>query len=634
VRFYGLEEEDLQAFILMDYIEGPTRREEIRRAGSKGIPLKRIQAILEDICAALHYAHKKGLVHCDIKSGNVLLDKSGKAYLTDFGISRGMEAATSTMVGIGTPAYMAPELIKGKDPTPQTDIYALGIVLYEMLTGGERPFTGERATITGTTAEKVRWEHLKLKPSPVSNYNVGAAPEMDAIISVCLAKESKNRYQSMLVFMEKFYSIDDGVKAEPKELDDIKNIEKFESLNPQHDHIEKKKESNDRNQLEKETITFKKKKYFGIGILVLIIGVFSTLIFLNQDKLKSNIFDSQANSATSIPTLTTSPTITPTLTPLPIGTEILNRENIDGVEKLSELKFSGVNKFTNSTFLEFSDEVVSLGSDDVIYFWDYRNGEINAEIETGLDGIWDIDISEESDQIAIVTTNGNLRIWQISSKELISDSYFPQGAVLSVGLNPDGKTAIVGTWRPNGIYSLDLEKTDAEFELVTTSKNEIGAIQFSDDGNIYVAGTDYNLLKVFDANSNENIRILRGHKGWIRDLEFSPDGRYLASASADNTVKVWDIESGKLLKSLEGHEFWAMRVDYSPNGELLLSSSEDGKVRVWDSITGELLSTIWSHVELEPGYLYSTDAIFSPDDKFLVVDISSDSVVEIWGLKN
>ncbi len=171
VRFYGLEEDDLKAFILMEYIEGPTLREEIRRAGSGGMSQERIQSVMKDVCSALHYAHNKGLVHCDIKSGNILIDASGKAYLTDFGIARGMDMATSTMVGIGTPAYMAPELIKGQDPTPQTDIYALGIVLYEMLTGGERPFSGERATITGTTADKVRWEHLQLEPTPVSQFN-------------------------------------------------------------------------------------------------------------------------------------------------------------------------------------------------------------------------------------------------------------------------------------------------------------------------------------------------------------------------------------------------------------------------------------------------------------------------------
>lgn len=194
VRFYGLEEDDLKAFILMEYVEGPTLREEIRRAGAGGMSLERIQQVMGDVCSALSYAHNKGLVHCDIKSGNVLIDKSGKAYLSDFGIARGVDAATSTMVGIGTPAYMAPELIKGLDPTPQTDIYALGILLYEMLTGGERPFTGERATITGTTAEKVRWEHLKLEACPVTEVNSFVNPYVVKIVKRCLQKDPSARF--------------------------------------------------------------------------------------------------------------------------------------------------------------------------------------------------------------------------------------------------------------------------------------------------------------------------------------------------------------------------------------------------------------------------------------------------------
>lgn len=198
VRFFGLEEEDLQAFILMEFIDGPSLREEIRRAGSAGLAPARLQAVMADICAALHYAHKKGVVHCDIKSGNVLLDRSGKAYLTDFGIARTMDAATSTLIGAGTPAYMAPELILGQDPTPQSDIYALGILLFEMCTGGERPFTGEGADAAGTTAEKVRWQHLHAQPPSLSVYNQDAIKGMDEVIQFCLAKNPQERLASPL----------------------------------------------------------------------------------------------------------------------------------------------------------------------------------------------------------------------------------------------------------------------------------------------------------------------------------------------------------------------------------------------------------------------------------------------------
>ncbi|MGV8025602.1 MAG: protein kinase [Anaerolineaceae bacterium] len=200
VRCYGLEQEGRTAFMLMDYIEGGTLRSEIFDAHGP-LALQRILEIMQPVCSALSYAHQMGMVHCDVKSANIMIHKNGTVYLTDFGIARGMDAATSTMVGVGTPAYMAPELIKGDDPTPQTDIYALGIVLYEMLTGGERPFTGERATITGTTAEKVRWEHIKLDPIPISHFNPNISIQLEEIFQKAIQKEPGYRYSSVMDFL-------------------------------------------------------------------------------------------------------------------------------------------------------------------------------------------------------------------------------------------------------------------------------------------------------------------------------------------------------------------------------------------------------------------------------------------------
>ena len=197
VRFYGLEREGRLAFMLMDYIEGDNLKPLIFDYGG-ALPNEQVSAIMRAIAGALSYAHRQGMVHCDIKSANIMLNKHGEAMLTDFGIARMTDAATATMVGAGTPAYMAPEQVKGLDPTPQSDLYSLGIVLYEMLTGGERPFTGETATITGSTSEKVRWEQLNAAPTPPSHWNTEISPELEAVVLKCLQKDGKKRYQSTL----------------------------------------------------------------------------------------------------------------------------------------------------------------------------------------------------------------------------------------------------------------------------------------------------------------------------------------------------------------------------------------------------------------------------------------------------
>jgi len=197
VRLYDFKTSKRIAFMILDYVAGETLKHKIYDAGGP-ISYEQIRNVFRSICGALQYAHQEGFVHCDIKPGNIMFDESGKVLLSDFGISRMTDAATATMVGVGTPAYMSPEQVRGEDPTPQTDIYALGVVLFEMLTGGERPFTGERSTSTGSTSEKVRWEQMHLDPPSPTKWNPKVSPEMQAVVSKCLEKKPADRYETAL----------------------------------------------------------------------------------------------------------------------------------------------------------------------------------------------------------------------------------------------------------------------------------------------------------------------------------------------------------------------------------------------------------------------------------------------------
>lgn len=223
VRFYGLEQDDLLTYILMDYVEGSNLRAEIYRNRHMGIPHDDVAKYMQGICSALHYAHHSGIIHCDLKSGNVLIDEKGRPLVTDFGIARMTDTATTTLVGAGTPAYMAPEQILGKDPNPQTDIYTLGITLFEMLTGGERPFTGEQAKIKGTTSEKVRWEQIYLPPPSPRIWNKELTPEVEAVVMKCLGKEPGGRYESALELLNdlKRAMLGMGVEAMPGQIERI-----------------------------------------------------------------------------------------------------------------------------------------------------------------------------------------------------------------------------------------------------------------------------------------------------------------------------------------------------------------------------------------------------------------------------
>src|SRR3972149_8492524 len=133
VQFYGLFHTLDIAFLLERFVDGPSLKDILRQ--KKQLSIQEVLVYLKALCAALGYAHANGVVHCDVKPGNVLIDQGGNIYLTDFGVARHAESTTTTLGTAGTPAYMAPEQIRGEAVTPATDVYALGVMLFEMLTG-------------------------------------------------------------------------------------------------------------------------------------------------------------------------------------------------------------------------------------------------------------------------------------------------------------------------------------------------------------------------------------------------------------------------------------------------------------------------------------------------------------------
>ena len=199
VRFYGLEGSEKLVFMLMDFVEGKTLRQEIHQY-ARPFDSQKIIQIMRPICAALNYAHHQGFIHCDIKPPNIMLHTNGTVLLADFGISRLAGSASGNLQKVGTPAYMSPEQIDGKVPAPATDIYSLGILLFEMLTGGKRPFTGQHARTSGNTTERLRWEQRHLPPPSPRQYHPIISSSLEAVVMRCLEKKPEQRYERILHF--------------------------------------------------------------------------------------------------------------------------------------------------------------------------------------------------------------------------------------------------------------------------------------------------------------------------------------------------------------------------------------------------------------------------------------------------
>jgi serine/threonine protein kinase len=187
ITIYEVGKEDNQTYIVMQCVDG----ESLKEAMSSGRKFSALEVVdlMMCLCDALEFAHQNKIVHRDIKPGNILLDRQGRPYLVDFGVAR-VEMSTMTQSGtiVGTPSYMSPEQIQGIRVDARADIFSLGVIIYEMLTG-KRPFEGDHIT---TIVYKIMNE----KPVNIREMNRELPEGFDHIIEKALAKDADQRYQS------------------------------------------------------------------------------------------------------------------------------------------------------------------------------------------------------------------------------------------------------------------------------------------------------------------------------------------------------------------------------------------------------------------------------------------------------
>jgi len=175
-------------YIVMEYVDGDDLKTLIRNKGKLGVG--RAVDIAAQIAAGVGHAHKAGIIHCDIKPQNVLVTKDGVVKVTDFGIARALSESglTDSEVVWGSPLYFSPEQAAGERPTPASDVYSIGVVLYEMLAGAP-PFQAEKPAALALM-------HMREEPPPLSIHNPQVPPQLEWIVRKVLAKEPSARYRT------------------------------------------------------------------------------------------------------------------------------------------------------------------------------------------------------------------------------------------------------------------------------------------------------------------------------------------------------------------------------------------------------------------------------------------------------
>ena len=202
-------------YIVMEYVDGITLRDIIHNDGP--IPPRKAIEIIADACQALNFSHQHGIIHRDVKPANIMISHTGAVKVMDFGIARAIadsgNSVTQTAAVIGTAQYLSPEQARGDPVDPRSDVYSLGCVLYEMITG-EPPFIGDSPVA-------VAYQHVREDPVPPSQKHSGISPDLDAVVLKALAKNPDNRYQTAAEMRADLVRVHNGEPPEaPKVLTD------------------------------------------------------------------------------------------------------------------------------------------------------------------------------------------------------------------------------------------------------------------------------------------------------------------------------------------------------------------------------------------------------------------------------
>ena len=220
-RMYDLGEEGASHFITMEYVPGEDLKRFIKRSGQ--LTVGKAISITRQVCEGLAEAHHLGIIHRDLKPSNIMIDEDGNTRIMDFGIARFLEGEGMTTQGvmIGTPDYMAPEQAELEGVDQRADIYALGIILFEMVTG--------RVPFVGKTPLSVAMKHKNQAPPDPRDFNIQVPDSLSRMILRCLAKEKNQRYQSVEELIADLKNIEEGLpttqkivpKAKPQPSDEI-----------------------------------------------------------------------------------------------------------------------------------------------------------------------------------------------------------------------------------------------------------------------------------------------------------------------------------------------------------------------------------------------------------------------------
>ncbi|WP_289008379.1 serine/threonine-protein kinase [uncultured Thermomonospora sp.] len=631
---------DGQWFLVMEFLEGRDLAAELADH-PQGLPVGRVVSLGVQLAEALATAHGMGVVHRDLKPANLIVTAEDRLKVCDFGIARMADASVASTVqtfhgSVGTPAYMAPEQWSGSSVDHRADLYALGGVLFHLLTG-HPPFTSDRL-------EGLMGQHLNAKPPRVRAERPETPAALDKLITELLAKKPAQRPQHTLDVLERLRAIQRELTpptvqtTAPPASDDAGRHTAAEPVPaaapgttgaPRPRAARPSKPGVSRRTLLTATAT-------ALGAAAV---PFAVATALNGRKDPAGPAESAAPSPTgSTPTTQNTRTGTPvlTLTGHVAGVEFVtfspDGSTIATASRDHTAKIWNAETGRLITTLEHEDyvnsvafspdgtAVVTAGDDGTAKVWKTETGKRIATLKHG-GKVKSVFFSPDGAAVFTAAQDTNTaKKWNAKTGKLIT-TFIADYWVNFAALSPDG-TALATVTR-NGITEVWSTKTG---KRVTSAINRgiwINSLAFSPDG-IMVATTErLGYADVWNAKSGDHAAFL-SHEESVNSAVFSSDSTMVVTASDDNTAKVWNARTGLPLLTLE-HGSAVESAMFSPEGTVIATAGDDGTAKIWDAKTGEPIITLQHDAPV-------TSVAFSPDGS-TIATASRDYTARTWRLE-